>query len=60
MSSKIMCRDLKCSCNSVCVWRGGEEGEGEGRGGGVGGRKNLLRFKLCDEKKLIHSKCTNI
>ena len=49
MSSKITCRDLKCSCSSVCVFvgEGGEEGKWRGgREGGGGGKEESLKIQI--------------
>ena len=54
MSSKITCRDLKCSCSSVCVFVGEGEGgggeEGKWRGGreGAGGEGGIFEDSNCD------------
>ena len=49
MSSKITCRDLKCSCSSVCVFvgeGGGRRGNGEEEGKGVGGKEESLKIQI--------------
>ena len=48
MSSKITCRDLKCSCGSVCVCVAGEGEEGEGEGVGEG---RIFEDSNCAMKK---------
>ena len=50
MSSKITCRDLKCSCSSVCVFVGEGGGGGEWRGGreGGGGEGGIFEDSNCD------------
>ena len=49
MSSKITCRDLKCSCSSVCVFvgeGGGRRGNGEEEGKGLGGKEESLKIQI--------------
>ena len=44
-----MCRDLKCSCSSVCVFvgeGGGRRGNGEEEGKGVGGKEESLKIQI--------------
>ena len=51
MSSKITCRDLKCSCSSVCVFvgeGGGRRGNGEEEGKGLGGEGGIFEDSNCD------------
>ena len=51
MSSKITCRDLKCSCSSVCVFvgeGGGEEGKWRGGREGAGGEGGIFEDSNCD------------
>ena len=50
MSSKITCRDLKCSCSNVIVFVGEGGGEGKWRGGreGVGGEGGIFEDSNCD------------